>query len=48
MRQASEWGMRSLQGSFPRLKDRFACYEERGDRKLMLEMTDCLACFKTA
>lgn len=37
MRQASEWGMRGLQGSFPRLKDRFV-YEERGERQLMLEM----------
>ena len=37
MRQSSEWGMRSLQGSFPRLKDRIL-YEEKGDRRLMLEM----------
>eukprot|EP00171_Calliarthron_tuberculosum_P022248 IDg22248t1 len=34
-RQASEWGMRALQGSFPRIKDQFI-YEERGERKLML------------
>lgn len=34
-RQASEWGMRALQGSFPRLKDRMI-YEERGERKLIL------------
>ncbi len=33
--QASEWGMRALQGSFPRLKDRFV-YEERGERKSVL------------
>ena len=37
-RQASEWGMRGFQGSFPRLKDRFI-YEERGERKLMLWAT---------
>lgn len=46
MRQASEWGMRGLQGSFPRLKDRFI-YEERGDRKLMLEMIPRLYNFRT-
>ena len=37
MRQASEWGMRCLQGSFPRLKERFI-YEERGERALMLKL----------
>lgn len=31
LRQASEWGMRAFQGSFPRLKDKFK-YEERGER----------------
>lgn len=34
-RQASEWGMRSFQGMFPRLKDRFM-YEENGERRVML------------
>lgn len=34
-RQASEWGMRAFQGTFPRLKDRFI-YEERGERKVVL------------
>lgn len=34
-RQASEWGMRAFQGTFPRLKDRFV-YEERGERKAVL------------
>ena len=29
MHQAAEWGMRALQSSFPRLKDRFFC-EEKG------------------
>lgn len=32
--QASEWGMRAFQGSFPRMKDR-QVYEERGVRKLI-------------
>jgi DDE superfamily endonuclease len=36
MRQAAEWGMRALQGSFPRLKDRFR-YEENGERREVLE-----------
>ena len=35
MRQASEWGMRCIQGSFPHLKERFI-YEERGERARML------------
>jgi len=30
VRQLSEWGMRGLQGSFPRLKDRIK-YKERGE-----------------
>lgn len=38
VRQASEWGMRSFQGSAPRIKDQFF-YEERGERKLMMWLT---------
>jgi len=36
MRQAAEWGMRALQGSFPRLK---AClkYEEHCERKCIIQ-----------
>lgn len=34
-RQAAEWGMRALQGSFPRLQDVFP-WETRGERKLVL------------
>ena len=37
MRQSAEWGMRSFQASFPRIKDRII-YEEKGERKLILEM----------
>ena len=33
--QIAEWGMHALQGSFPRLSDRFQ-YEENGERKAML------------
>ena len=36
MRQAAEWGMRALQGSFPRLKCRIV-YEEKGERQLIIE-----------
>jgi len=34
MRQAVEWGMRSLQGSYPRLKDRFLFSDDRQDRRI--------------
>ena len=37
MRQSAEWGMRSLQSSFPRLKDRFI-YEEFGERRIIMKM----------
>lgn len=46
LRQASEWGMRAFQGSFPRIKDRFT-YEERGERKLMLWCTVLLFNLRT-
>lgn len=38
MRQGAEWGMRALQGSFPRLKDRFL-YESNGERKVMMQFS---------
>lgn len=37
VRQLSEWGMRGLQASFPRLKDRLE-YEDKGERRLILEL----------
>ena len=37
VRQLSEWGMRSLQGGMPRIKDTFY-YEERGERGVIIEM----------
>jgi len=37
MRQAAEWGMRSLQSSFPRLKERLV-YEEAGERRFILKL----------
>ena len=36
-RQTAEWGMLSIQASFPRIKDRFI-YEERGERRLVMKM----------
>ena len=45
MRQAAEWGMRSLQSSFPRLGDRLV-YEERGERRIMMKMMILLYNFR--
>jgi DDE superfamily endonuclease len=36
MRQSAEWGMRALQGSFPRITERFI-YEEKGERRLIIQ-----------
>ncbi|KAG9404967.1 hypothetical protein AC1031_004065 [Aphanomyces cochlioides] len=46
LRQTAEWGMRALKGSFPRLKDRLV-YEERGERRLILNMMVLLFNFRT-
>ncbi len=35
--QTAEWGMRTMQASFPWLKDRFH-YKERGEQQLVLKM----------
>ena len=37
MRQSAEWGMRALQASFPRLKDRLL-FEEFGERRLIMKL----------
>lgn len=47
MRQAAEWGMRALQGSSPRLKDRLL-YEEFGERKNILECAVLLYNLRTS
>ena len=47
IRQLSEWGMRCLQGSFPRIKDKFR-YEEKGERKLILQMIVLLYNFRAS
>jgi len=46
LRQSSEWGMRGLQGSFPRIKDHFL-YEENGERLPMLLCVVHLFNFRT-
>ncbi len=47
VRQLSEWGMRGLQGSFPRIKDRLR-YEERGERKIILQLIVYLYNFRAS
>ena len=37
VRQMAEWGMRGLQASLPRLRDRLN-FEQRGERSLILEL----------
>jgi hypothetical protein len=46
IRQLSEWGMRGLQGAFPRLKERIP-YEERGERKLFMQLVVYLYNYRT-
>ena len=40
-RQAAEWGMRGLQGLFPRLKDHIL-YKENGERAIILKFITLL------
>ena len=47
LRQLSEWGMRGLQGSFPRLKDRIM-FEDRGERKLIIQSIILLYNFRAS
>ena len=46
IRQLSEWGMRAIQGSFPRLLDDIL-YEEHGERHLTLHLVLLFHNFKT-
>jgi hypothetical protein len=46
MRQSAEWGMRGLQASFPRIRDRLT-YEENGERLLILLTVVHLFNFRT-
>lgn len=47
LRQSAEWGMRAVQASFPRLKDRIS-YDEMGERKLILLSTVLLFNFRSS
>ena len=47
VRQLSEWGMRGLQASFPRLKDRLP-YEEVGERRVILRLIALLYNFRAS
>ena len=46
MHQSAEWGMRAVQSSFPRLKDRLL-YEEKGERGMILHSTFLLYNLRT-
>jgi DDE superfamily endonuclease len=45
LRQTSEWGMRAIQGAFPRLKDAMK-YEEKGERIRILRLVPLLYNFR--
>jgi hypothetical protein len=47
LRQAAEWGMRVLQGSFPRLKDTLLYLEDMTDRRLFLHLIPMVYNFRT-
>ncbi len=47
LRQSAEWGMRALQGSFPRVKDRFIFNHYPRDRQLFLYLIPLLYNFRT-
>ena len=46
VRQLSEWGMRMIQGQFPRLNDPLK-YEENGERKVILRLMTLIYNFQT-
>ena len=41
LRQSAEWGMRAIQGAFPRMKDKIK-YEEVGERRVTLQLLPLL------
>jgi hypothetical protein len=47
LRQSAEWGMRALQGSFPRLKDRIIYLDDMADRKVFLNLIPMIYNFRT-
>ena len=46
LRQMEEWGMRGIQGSFPRLKDKII-FEERGERQIIIQLIARLYNFRS-
>jgi hypothetical protein len=48
VRQSVEWGMRAVQGSFPRLKDRFLFLEGSDDRRIFLHLISMLLNYRTS
>jgi hypothetical protein len=47
LRQCAEWGMRAIQGSFPRLKDKLLFSESLENRKVFLNLITMLLNFRT-
>ena len=47
VRQLSEWGMRMIDGQFPRMKDPLK-YEENGERKVILRLLTLIYNFQTS
>ncbi len=47
LRQSAEWGMRGLQGSFPRLKEKITYSDDVTDRRLFLSLIPMLYNFRT-
>jgi hypothetical protein len=45
LRKSAEWGMRSIQGSFPRLKNKMLFSQEMADQKAFLHMISMLLNF---
>ena len=43
----ADWGMRAIQGSFPRLKDRFIFSGDPRDRQLFMHLIPLLLNFRT-
>lgn len=47
LRQSAEWGMRGVEGSFPRLKDKLLFSQRMEDRKVFLYLIPMLLNFQT-
>jgi len=47
LHQMAEWGIRAIQGSFPRLKDKMLFSERMEDQKAFLYMISMLLNFQT-